>query len=108
MIKFGTSGWRGIIADDFTYANVAIVTQAIANLLKEQCTKNSVIIGYDTRFMSEDFAKSSAEILAGNGIKALLCKRNTPTPVIAYDITHSKLQAEPILRQAIILINTMD
>jgi alpha-D-glucose phosphate-specific phosphoglucomutase len=92
MIKFGTSGWRGIIADDFTYANVAIASQAIANLLKEQqVTKISVIIGYDTRFMSEDFAKSSAEILAGNGIKTLLCKRNTPTPVIAYDIIHSKL-----------------
>ncbi|MDR1433906.1 phosphoglucomutase/phosphomannomutase family protein [Candidatus Endomicrobiellum devescovinae] len=91
MIKFGTSGWRGIIADDFTYANVAVVTQAIANLLKEQGTKISVIIGYDTRFMSEDFAKSASEILAGNGIKALLCKRNTPTPVIAYDIIHSKL-----------------
>jgi alpha-D-glucose phosphate-specific phosphoglucomutase len=91
MIKFGTSGWRGIIADDFTYANVAIATQAIANLLKEQVSNASVIIGYDTRFMSEDFAKFSAEILAGNGIKALLCKRNTPTPVLAYNIINSKL-----------------
>ncbi|MDR1663033.1 MAG: phosphoglucomutase/phosphomannomutase family protein [Endomicrobium sp.] len=91
MIKFGTSGWRGIIADDFTYANVAVVTQAIVNLLKEQGTKISVIVGYDTRFMSEDFAKFAVEILAGNGIKALFCKRNTPTPVIAYDIIHSKL-----------------
>jgi len=91
MIKFGTSGWRGVIADDFTYANVAVVTQAIANLLKEQNGKAAVIIGYDTRFMSEDFAKSAAEILAGNGIKALFCKRNTPTPVIAYDIIRSNL-----------------
>jgi alpha-D-glucose phosphate-specific phosphoglucomutase len=91
MIKFGTSGWRGIIADDFTYTNVAIVTQAIANLLKEQGVKISVIIGYDTRFMSEDFAKSATEILTGNGIKVLFCKRNTPTPVIAYDIIHFKL-----------------
>ncbi|MDR1086922.1 MAG: phosphoglucomutase/phosphomannomutase family protein [Endomicrobium sp.] len=91
MINFGTSGWRGIIADDFTYANVAIATQAIANLLKEQISNASVIIGYDTRFMSEDFAKFSAEILAGNGIKALLCKRSAPTPVLAYDIINSKL-----------------
>ncbi|MDR3330683.1 MAG: phosphoglucomutase/phosphomannomutase family protein [Endomicrobium sp.] len=94
MIKFGTSGWRGIIAKDFTYANVAIVTQAIANLINDQYKKKSVptvIVGYDTRFMSEDFAKSSAEILAGNGIKTLFCKRPTPTPVIAYDIIYSKL-----------------
>ncbi|MDR3256424.1 MAG: phosphoglucomutase/phosphomannomutase family protein [Endomicrobium sp.] len=91
MIKFGTSGWRGIIAKEFTYSNVAIVTQAIANLINEEFKKASVIIGYDTRFMSEDFAKTSAEILAGNGIKVLLCKRDTPTPVIAYDIIHSKL-----------------
>jgi alpha-D-glucose phosphate-specific phosphoglucomutase len=91
MITFGTSGWRGVIADEFTYANVAIAAQAIANLLKGQNNKSAVIIGYDTRFMSEDFAKSAAEILAGNGIKVLFCKRNTPTPVIAYAIIHSKL-----------------
>ncbi|MCL2335039.1 MAG: phosphoglucomutase/phosphomannomutase family protein [Endomicrobia bacterium] len=91
MIKFGTSGWRGIIAEDFTYGNVRIVTQAIAKLLNEEHKKASVVIGYDTRFMSEDFAKASAEVLAGNGIKALLCKRDTPTPVIAFDIINSKL-----------------
>ncbi|MCA6069782.1 MAG: phosphoglucomutase/phosphomannomutase family protein [Endomicrobium sp.] len=92
MIRFGTSGWRGIIAEDFTYNNVAVVTQAIANLINEKYKKSSasVIVGYDTRFMSEDFAKASAEVLAGNGIRALLCKRATPTPVIAYDIVHSK------------------
>ncbi|MDR3274989.1 MAG: phosphoglucomutase/phosphomannomutase family protein [Endomicrobium sp.] len=91
MIKFGTSGWRGIIAKEFTYDNVAIVTQAIANIIKEEYKKASIIIGYDTRFMSEDFAKTSAEILAGNNIKVLLCKRDTPTPVIAYNIINSKL-----------------
>ena len=93
MIKFGTSGWRGIIAEEFTYDNVASVTQAIANLINEKYKKTSapVIIGYDTRFMSEDFAKTSSEVLAGNGIKELLCKRDTPTPAIAYDIVHSKL-----------------
>jgi alpha-D-glucose phosphate-specific phosphoglucomutase len=92
MIKFGTSGWRGIIAKEFTYANVSIATQAIANLINKEHNKTvvSVIVGYDTRFMSEDFAKTAAEILAGNGIKALFCKRDTPTPVIAYDIICSK------------------
>ncbi|MDR3112338.1 MAG: phosphoglucomutase/phosphomannomutase family protein [Elusimicrobiota bacterium] len=86
LIKFGTSGWRGIIADDFTYKNVAIVSQSIANFIKEEQNKASVIVGYDTRYMSEDFAKTTSEILAGNGIKTLLCKRDTPTPVISYEI----------------------
>lgn len=95
MIKFGTSGWRGIIAQDFTFDNIKICTQAIANyLLNDDKTykKNMpVIVGYDTRFMSETFAKLSAQVLAGNKIKTLLCKRNTPTPVIAYDIVKNKL-----------------
>ncbi|GHT38909.1 phosphoglucomutase [Endomicrobiia bacterium] len=93
MIKFGTSGWRGIIAEEFTYDNVAIVTQAIANLINEEHRKTavSVIVGYDTRFMSEDFAKTASEILVGNGIKVLLCNRDTPTPVIAYNVINSKL-----------------
>jgi len=91
MIKFGTSGWRGVIAEDFTYDNVRIVTQAIAKLVNEEHKKASVIVGYDTRYMSEDFAKASARVLAGNGIKALLCKRNAPTPVVSYEIIRSKL-----------------
>ncbi len=95
MIKFGTSGWRGIIAEEFTCDNVRIVTQAIANyIIKDSKTYKqgqAVIIGYDTRFMSEKFAVVSAEVLAGNKIKALLCGRNTPTPVIAFDIIKNKL-----------------
>ena len=91
MIKFGTSGWRGIIAEEFTYDNVRIVTQAIAKLINEENKKAAVIIGYDTRFMSEDFSKACAEVLAGNGVKVLLCKRDTPTPVIAFEIINSKL-----------------
>ncbi|GAB1401219.1 phosphoglucomutase/phosphomannomutase family protein [Elusimicrobiota bacterium] len=95
MIKFGTSGWRGIIAEEFTCDNVRIVTQAISNYIikdsKNYKQGQAVIIGYDTRFMSEKFAVVSAEVLAGNKIKALLCKRNTPTPVIAFDIIKNKL-----------------
>ncbi len=88
MIKFGTSGWRGIIADDFTFENVRIVTQAISEYVNKNSSKNlkSVIIGYDTRFLSDKYAELSAEVLAGNGIKALLCKRDTPTPVISFEI----------------------
>lgn len=96
MITFGTSGWRGIVADDFTFDNVRLVTQAIAQYLntvadeqkRKQCT---VIIGYDTRFLSERFAELSAEVLAGNGIKTLLCDRDTPTPVISYEILRRKI-----------------
>lgn len=91
MIKFGTSGWRGIIADEFTFSNVRLVTQAIAQYLnkeadeqkKKQC---AVIVGYDTRFLSERFARVAAEVLAANSVRALLTKRDTPTPVIAYEI----------------------
>ena len=95
MIKFGTSGWRGVIADEFTFANVRIVTQAISAYLnkkadEEKKTLCSVIVGYDTRFLSENFARCSAEVLAGNGIKALLCNRDTPTPVISYEILRRK------------------
>jgi alpha-D-glucose phosphate-specific phosphoglucomutase len=96
MIKFGTSGWRGIIADDFTYDNVRLVTQAIADYVNEHekakaPAMRSVVIGYDTRFMSDRFARASAEVLAGNRIKVLICKRDTPTPVIAYEIIRQKL-----------------
>jgi phosphoglucomutase len=95
MIKFGTSGWRGIIADDFTYDNVKIVCQAISKIAKEEAKKEGlkpcVVVGYDTRFMSERFAKTAAEVLAGNSVEVLLCKRDTPTPVLAYDILRLSL-----------------
>ncbi|MFP4461063.1 MAG: phosphoglucomutase/phosphomannomutase family protein [Thermotogota bacterium] len=91
-ITFGTSGWRGIIADDFTFENVEIVSQAIAEYLKTKKKKGSkVIIGYDARFMVEDFSRRVAQVLTGNGISVLLCDRPTPTPVISYLITLKKL-----------------
>ncbi|MFH1368650.1 MAG: phosphoglucomutase/phosphomannomutase family protein [Elusimicrobiota bacterium] len=93
MIKFGTSGWRGIIADDFTSANVRLVTQAIVEYIRKEKNDSNpaVVIGYDTRFLSERFAAESAKVLAGNGIKALLCGRDTPTPVISFEIMRRKL-----------------
>ncbi|HBU69723.1 MAG TPA: phosphoglucomutase [Elusimicrobia bacterium] len=91
MIKFGTSGWRGIIADEFTFDNVRLVSQAIADYVKSQKMSSAgVVVGYDTRFLSEDFARATVEVLAGNGIKAFLCKRDTPTPVIAFEIIRRK------------------
>ena len=91
MIKFGTSGWRGVIAEEFTFANVRLVSQAIAEYVKAQGkAAEGVVVGYDTRFMSEDFARATVEVLAGNGLKAFLCKRDTPTPVIAFEIIRRK------------------
>jgi phosphoglucomutase len=98
-IKFGTSGWRGIIAQDFTFDNVRLATQGIADYLKSEVgsqkseifgRKPVVIVGHDTRFLARDFALAVSEVLAGNGIKPLLCDRDTPTPVIAYAIRHHK------------------
>ncbi|HJQ27243.1 MAG TPA: phosphoglucomutase/phosphomannomutase family protein [Blastocatellia bacterium] len=86
MIKFGTSGWRAIIADEFTFAAVRRVTQAIANHLQVETAGSQVIVGYDTRFMAEVFAAEAANILAANGFRPLLCDRPTPTPAISYAI----------------------
>ncbi|MGQ0644774.1 MAG: phosphoglucomutase/phosphomannomutase family protein [Elusimicrobiota bacterium] len=90
-IKFGTSGWRAIIADEFTFSNVRIVTQAIADYLRQEGLHNrSMVVGYDTRFLSEQFAQTAASVLAANGIETLLCDRDTPTPVIAFEILRRK------------------
>jgi len=90
-IAFGTSGWRGILCEDFTFENVKIVTQAIADHVTAGGDKGKgLIVGYDTRFMGERFAREAARVLAGAGMKTLLCKRDTPTPVIAYEILRRK------------------
>ncbi|MGB9695289.1 MAG: phosphoglucomutase/phosphomannomutase family protein, partial [Caldisericaceae bacterium] len=84
-IKFGTSGWRGVIAEDFTFENVRIATKGIAIYLTSKNAK-SVVMGYDTRFLSEDFAAVASKILAKAGIKVFLSTNDLPTPVIAYEI----------------------
>ncbi|MFZ3173220.1 MAG: phosphoglucomutase/phosphomannomutase family protein [Carboxydocellales bacterium] len=86
-IKFGTDGWRAIMADQFTFDNVKIVIQAVADFLKaKQYEHQGVIIGYDTRFLAEKFAATAAEVLAANGIKVYLLDKAAPTPVTAYAI----------------------
>ena len=92
MIKFGTSGWRGIIARDFTFDNVRLATQGIAEFLSKGRSPKSkvVILGYDTRFLGREFSLAAAEVLAGNGLSPLLCNRDTPTPVIAHTIRARK------------------
>jgi phosphoglucomutase len=90
-IHFGTSGWRGVIAEDFTFENVRVVTQAIADYLREVgLGDRGVIVGYDYRFLSEHFARTSAEVLAGNQIPTLLCDQAVPTPAISYEILRRK------------------
>ena len=90
-IKFGTDGWRGIIADDFTFDNVRICAQAVAEYLKQDgLGKRGVVIGYDTRFASEHFAAAAAEVMAGNDITVHLCLKPTPTPVVSFAVPATK------------------
>lgn len=86
-IKFGTDGWRGVIAEDFTFANLRTVAQACADYFNEKFkAPRRIIIGYDTRFASDKFAQAAAEVLAANGIKTYLSDRPSPTPTTSYNI----------------------
>ncbi len=91
VIKFGTDGWRGIIADDFTFDNVRRCAQSLAEYLQDKgVASRGLVIGYDTRFASENFAAAAAEVVAANNIKVYLCPQATPTPVISYGIRDRK------------------
>ncbi|MGE5422830.1 MAG: phosphoglucomutase/phosphomannomutase family protein [Ignavibacteriales bacterium] len=86
-IKFGTDGWRDIIADKFTFANVRIVAQGMASFINNhQLAKRGVVIGYDNRFLSDEFAWAIANVMAGNGIKVFMPDKAYPTPVVAYAV----------------------
>lgn len=90
-IRFGTSGWRAIIADDFTFDNVRRVTEAICQYLKESNSDSkSLVIGHDSRFMGEKFAETAAEIARKKGFNVLLCGEPTPTPTISHAIRSQK------------------
>jgi len=86
-ITFGTSGWRGILCEDFIFENIKVVTQAIADHIIALGERDKgVIVGYDSRFMGERFARESASVLAGAGVKTFFCNRDVPTPVISFEI----------------------
>jgi len=88
-IKFGTDGWRGIIADDFTFSNVRKVTRAIATYLETAYTKDRpVLVAYDTRFLADEFAYTAAQVIADLGWTVKIAERDCPTPVIAYNARH--------------------
>ncbi|OGR85374.1 MAG: hypothetical protein A2901_00950 [Elusimicrobia bacterium RIFCSPLOWO2_01_FULL_54_10] len=90
-IRFGTAGWRALIAQDFTFGNVRIVAQAIADYLRsEKLHHKQMLVGYDTRFLSENFARTVTEVLASNGVQVLLCNKDMPTPAIALQILKLK------------------
>ncbi|MGJ8455579.1 phosphoglucomutase/phosphomannomutase family protein [Pseudothermotoga sp. U03pept] len=86
-IRFGTSGWRAVISDQFTFSNVKIVSQAIAEYVKKMGGK-TLIVARDTRFMTEHYAQLVAQVLAANGIKVLMPENPTPTPVVSFAIRH--------------------
>ena len=93
-IEFGTSGYRGKIADDFTYESVKLVSQAVCDFLNEKYKgsfpSKQIIVGYDTRFLSEEFAKISACVFCANGFNVIFADTFTPTPVIAIKILKEK------------------
>ncbi len=92
-IKFGTDGWRAVIAEDFTYANVARVAQATAdywNANPVAGTVKKVVVGYDRRFLSNEFARIAAEIFAGNGFSVTLTPEPTPTPSVSFAVKAQK------------------
>jgi len=89
-IQFGTSGWRAVIADQFTFANVRLVVAAIAGHVLSKNKKPTLIIGHDPRFFSEEFSATAAAILQACGVRVLLCDHSAPTPAIAYEILRRK------------------
>jgi alpha-D-glucose phosphate-specific phosphoglucomutase len=98
-IHFGTDGWRAVISDTFTFHNLRVVTQAIADAVKsdswnngtfleETPTPTKMVVGYDTRFLSDRYANDVARVLAGNGYEVFLSQSDAPTPAISYSVCH--------------------
>ncbi|HKS36146.1 MAG TPA: phosphoglucomutase/phosphomannomutase family protein, partial [Verrucomicrobiae bacterium] len=89
QIKFGTDGWRAIIAEDFTFANLSRVAQAAADYWNANPladTNRKVVVGYDRRFLSDQFAQRAGEILAGNGFDVVLTSEPSPTPSVSFAV----------------------
>ncbi len=97
-IKFGTDGWRAVIAEDYTFDNVRICAQGTADYLKGLgAASNGLLIGYDTRYASDRFAAAVAEVAAGNGIKTVLASKPSPTPVISFNVVHRKMAGAVVI-----------
>ena len=97
QIKFGTDGWRGIIADDFTFGNVRRVAQASAQYMKSRSSDPLAIVGYDCRFASEDFAHAVSDVFASNGIRTLVFDRPSPTQVASWTVIDRKATGAAVI-----------
>jgi phosphomannomutase len=94
VIKFGTDGWRGRIADDYTFDSVRRCAQGFAHFMGQQgIAEKGVVIGYDKRFLADKFAAAAAEVMAGNGINVWLTEGATPTPTISYSVVDKQAGA---------------
>ncbi|MBN1246470.1 MAG: phosphoglucomutase/phosphomannomutase family protein [Anaerolineae bacterium] len=94
-IKFGTDGWRAVISDTFTFENLRIIAQAVADYVQEQDTDGQpeVVVGFDTRFLSDRYAIEVARVMAANGVIAHLTRADAPTPAVSYAVTAKKAVA---------------
>lgn len=95
-IRFGTDGWRAVISDTFTYNNLRLVAQAIADFVRREGDGSQhpeVVVGFDTRFLSDRYAAEVARVLAGNGIVAWLTRTDAPTPAVSYAVVEKKAAA---------------
>jgi len=91
MIKFGTDGWRAKIAEEFTFDNVGKISLAFARFIKSRFKNPEVVVGYDARFLSDEFARFSASVIAKEGVKVFLSSSITPTPAVSFFIAKEKL-----------------
>jgi alpha-D-glucose phosphate-specific phosphoglucomutase len=93
-VRFGTDGWRAVISETFTFANLRLVAQAIADfILEQEVEQPTAVVGFDTRFLSDRYAAEVACIMAANGIETWLARADTPTPAISYAIVHKQATA---------------
>lgn len=83
MIRFGTSGWRGVVGQDFTFRNVRLVMDAVARVLRQRGESGEVVVSYDTRLLSEKFAREATSVLTHHGLRAVLSERDLPSPCVA-------------------------
>ena len=92
MIKFGTGGWRAVIGDDFTKANIQLLAQGLVNKMKsEGVAEQGIVMGYDRRFLSKEAMQWSAQVFAANHIRASLINKSSPTPLVMFYVMKHEL-----------------
>jgi phosphomannomutase len=97
QIRFGTDGWRGVVADDFTYANVRRVAQGTAEYMLSRTSDPLAVVGYDCRFASEEFARAVADVFAANGVRSLIFDRPSPTQVASWTVIDRKATGAAVI-----------